>query len=335
MAHTLMTFRKDPFLRELHDLKSKVEELFEEVEKLKRDKVEGLEDLKKKIKEVKSENKKLRDLVGEGKETKTNARKRKSRPSTSEVEEETKAQKVNGVGQKNDFAHCVGRRVGVWWKGDSCYYYGTVLRHDERTGMCEIEYEDGEQDWLDLSAEKLDWREKGATVIPTTFGRRFWSKEEDKMLTKAVQEWKGKVKVLPWIKIAEKVPGRNSEQCCKRWAISLNPDVKKGPWTQQEDAILLEAHQKFGDSWAEISKLIPGRTCKAVRNRLSRCVKINASLKSGPWVAQEDKALYKAYKEIGKKWSEVSKLIPGRTDRACMARWHCKIFQEKFAINDD
>ena len=39
----------------------------------------------------------------------------------------------------------------------------------------------------------------------------------------------------------------------------MDPSIRKGPWTTEEDIILVEAHAKFGPKWAQIAKLLPGR----------------------------------------------------------------------------
>ena len=46
-------------------------------------------------------------------------------------------------------------------------------------------------------------------------------------------------------------------------------EVKKGGWTDQEDAILLVNHAKLGNRWTSISKLLENRTDNAVKNRFA------------------------------------------------------------------
>lgn len=50
-----------------------------------------------------------------------------------------------------------------------------------------------------------------------------------------------------WPKIGSMMPGRTARQCRERWHHKLNPEIKKGAWTPDEDRILLENQKVLGN----------------------------------------------------------------------------------------
>lgn len=44
-----------------------------------------------------------------------------------------------------------------------------------------------------------------------------------------------------------------------RWHNHLNPYIKKDAWTLEEELALMNAHRLYGNKWAEIAKVLPGR----------------------------------------------------------------------------
>jgi S-ribosylhomocysteine lyase LuxS involved in autoinducer biosynthesis len=145
--------------------------------------------------------------------------------------------------------------------------------------------------------------------------RRNWKPEEDTKLTKAVKKY-GK----NWVTVAAMVPGRKNRQCHSRWVQTLDPaNMKKGPWTPEEDATLMEAMKKHGKEWAAIAAMVPGRTNQQCRHRWTQA--LDPANWKGKWTPEQDAKLTAAVKTHGKDWVANSKLVPGRTNNQCHNRW--------------
>ncbi len=111
-------------------------------------------------------------------------------------------------------------------------------------------------------------QEKQGTKVP-------WSAKEDQMLKSLMETEPG----MAWSILAEKLNSmkfgtqRSGKQCRERWRNHLDPEIKKEPWTDEEDCILLEAQLMFGNKWSEIAKKLPGRCENSVKNRFNMLYK--------------------------------------------------------------
>lgn len=70
-----------------------------------------------------------------------------------------------------------------------------------------------------------------------------------------------------WEKVAALVPGRTASQCNARYLHYLQPGINLGPFSPEEDLVIINGCLEVGPQWVKIAAHLPGRTGHAVKNR--------------------------------------------------------------------
>ena len=91
-----------------------------------------------------------------------------------------------------------------------------------------------------------------------------------------------------WKLVAKFLEGKTEVQCLHRWTKVLNPSLTKGPWTEEEDQMVIDLVGRIGaKKWSQIAQQLPGRIGKQCRERWHN--HLNPAINKTPWNIEEDR----------------------------------------------
>lgn len=104
------------------------------------------------------------------------------------------------------------------------------------------------------------------------------------------------------------------QQCQGRWTRYLDPNIRRGSFTEEEDRLLRDAVAVYGNAWHEISPFLSGRTNEQCRERAQEFNTI-ANVKK-KWTEDEDRAILRAAEDAEViDFAEVTRVLgTGRTE---------------------
>ncbi|CAN6487049.1 unnamed protein product [Victoria cruziana] len=118
--------------------------------------------------------------------------------------------------------------------------------------------------------------------------------------------------------------------CCDK------ANVKKGPWSPEEDAKLKEYIEKYGTggNWIALPHKAGLKRCgKSCRLRWLNYLRPN--IKHGEFSDDEDRIICSLFASIGSRWSVIAAQLPGRTDNDIKNYWNTKLKKKLFGRQKD
>jgi len=109
----------------------------------------------------------------------------------------------------------------------------------------------------------------------------------------------------------------------------LNPQLVKGPWSREEDKLVLSLVQANGaQKWTNIARYLPGRIGKQCRERWHN--HLNPRIKKNEWSQEEELILYIIHQQKKNKWAIIAKDLEGRTDNTIKNHWNSSMKKKIF-----
>lgn len=220
------------------------------------------------------------------------------------------------------------KKRGKWTKEEDEVLENIVLEYGQKNWKKVSEYVKGRS--------PIQCLHRWTKILKPGLIKGPWTIDQDKKLI----EWVKNEGPVQWSQCAEFIKGRSGKQCRERWFNTLNPEVKKGNWSPEEDFLIFDSFRLFGSKWTKIAERLPGRTENSIKNRfystlrrisswkknektignlpLGYSASLNKLLEFLPLAIHEKTVNYLKFQEEKKKSTEVicnMKIFPNSSER--------------------
>ncbi|XP_059274598.1 transcription factor WER-like [Lycium ferocissimum] len=166
-----------------------------------------------------------------------------------------------------------------------------------------------------------------------------WTLEEDRKLAAYVSRYG----CWNWRQLP-KFAGlsRCGKSCRLRWLNYLQPNIKRGNYTEEEDEIIMKLHAEIGNKWSAIAVHLPGRSDNDIKNHWHTSLKKKSTQELITSKKKSSNNNYQSSNRKKKKLLETSQCSPIQSCSevsSCATTDHqsvenimdgeCEVFQEK------
>jgi hypothetical protein len=204
---------------------------------------------------------------------------------------------------------------------------------DDKLKELVIKYEN--QNW-DAIAQELGTQHSAyqcmfqyQTRLNDSLRKSKWTQEEDDYLKEVVEQCRFGSHI-PWVKVTYFMTGCSKTQVFNHWACSLNPSIKKGRFTKEEDILMVAAVRSHGTDLARVARFLPGRTSTQVRDRYKSVLSYQSN--GDPLTPENDELLLTLVTELAKgNWIEICQHFGNRSrtqvrhQYGTLQNWHKKV----------
>ena len=177
--------------------------------------------------------------------------------------------------------------------------------------------------------------------------KRLWSKKQVEDLYIATNSYcfLGQIDVncltLDDYTILSTFTNKSPAQCMKKIReLTETKSLAPGAWSFNEDELLKSLVLSKVNKWGFIADYLNSSIHSGIRVRSGKQCKerwinhLDPTMKRDKWTIEEDLKVLEIFKNMGKKWCKISKIIKNRTDSAIKNRVKSLIYKHKQELNE-